>query len=137
MTGLFTECSQMFSEFKKITEKYILLFGSFFLLCNNTRQMSTVQILIKTLSPNATIPSKGSPGAAGYDLYAAQDCVIPSHGLFLVPTDLSIAIVDQNGWSHSAYYGRVAPRSGLACKYIDVGAGVIGNAINAIEHLLY
>lgn len=37
----------------------------------------------------------------------------------MVATDISIAVPD-------GYYGRVAPRSGLALKhFIDVGAGVI------------
>lgn len=44
---------------------------------------------------------------------------MPAHGKALIPTDISMAIP-------SGYYGRVAPRSGLAVKhFIDVGAGVI------------
>ena len=40
-------------------------------------------------------------------------------GRTVVPTDLSLAIPE-------GYYGRVAPRSGLAVKhFLDVGAGVV------------
>ncbi|CAB4059393.1 dut [Lepeophtheirus salmonis] len=73
------------------------------------------------LSPNATLPSRGSPLSAGYDLYSAVDLEIePQGGRALVATDISIAVPEGT-------YGRVAPRSGLALKKgIDVGAGVCG-----------
>ena len=34
------------------------------------------------LSVNATIPSRGSPGAAGYDLYSAEDVILKAFGKF-------------------------------------------------------
>ncbi len=81
--------------------------------------ISTPKLLVKKLVKNAILPKKGSKYAAGYDLYAAVDTIIPSKGKNLVSTGISIAIPEGN-------YGRVAPRSGLACKnFIDTGAGVI------------
>jgi dUTP pyrophosphatase len=57
--------------------------------------------------------------AAGYDLYAAYDEIVPAQGKSIVKTDLSIRVPDGT-------YGRIAPRSGLAAKhFIDVGAGVV------------
>lgn len=77
------------------------------------------ELRIKLLNSAAKIPVKGSPDAAGYDLYSAEDTLVPSHGKALVDTQISMAI--PNG-----HYGRVAPRSGLAVKHmIAVGAGVI------------
>ncbi len=74
---------------------------------------------IKKLSPEAKIPTKGSVQAAGYDLYAFENCSVPKQGKILVSTGISMAIPE-------GYYGRVAPRSGLAVKnFIDIGAGVI------------
>ncbi|KDQ64906.1 hypothetical protein JAAARDRAFT_112125, partial [Jaapia argillacea MUCL 33604] len=76
-------------------------------------------LLIKRLSEKAKLPTRGSPLAAGYDLYSAESKVIPAHGKALVDTQLSIAVP-------AGTYGRVAPRSGLASKFmIDTGAGVI------------
>lgn len=76
-------------------------------------------LLVKKLSADATLPTRGSPLAAGYDLYSAKDTVVPAKGRAIVPTDLSIAVP-------MGTYGRVAPRSGLAVKhFIDVGAGVV------------
>ncbi|KAI9492708.1 dUTPase-like protein [Zychaea mexicana] len=77
------------------------------------------RLLVKRLSENAKVPTRGSALAAGYDLYSAADTVIPAQGKVIVPTDLSIAVPE-------GCYGRVAPRSGLAAKhFLDTGAGVI------------
>ncbi|KAG1753743.1 dUTPase-like protein [Suillus paluster] len=79
----------------------------------------TSQLLIKRLSDKARIPTRGSSLAAGYDLYSAEKKVIPAHGKALIDTQLSLAVP-------VGTYGRVAPRSGLASKFmIDTGAGVI------------
>ena len=74
---------------------------------------------VKRMNVNARLPVRGTPGAAGYDLSAAQTAVIPAHDKCLVKTGLQIALP-------SGCYGRIAPRSGLAIKnFIDVGAGVV------------
>ncbi|XP_028647459.2 deoxyuridine 5'-triphosphate nucleotidohydrolase, mitochondrial [Erpetoichthys calabaricus] len=84
-----------------------------------THTEDKVVLRFAKLSQNATAPSRGSTKAAGYDLYSAYDYVIPAMGKTIVKTDIQIAVP-------SGYYGRVAPRSGLAAKhFIDVGAGVI------------
>lgn len=76
-------------------------------------------IKFKKLSEDATIPTRGSQFAAGYDLSSSGIFVIPPRGRCLVKTDIVLEI--PNG-----YYGRIAPRSGLALKHgLDVGAGVI------------
>lgn len=78
-----------------------------------------LQINVKKLSENATIPTQGTSFAAGYDLYAAEDAVIVCGTRKLIKTNISMEITP-------GYYGRIAPRSGLAYKNgIDVLAGVI------------
>ena len=73
----------------------------------------------KALNERAQAPMRGSKFAAGYDLYAAEDAVIPGKGQGTVGTGLAIACP-------AGTYGRIAPRSGLAAKHsIDTGAGVI------------
>ena len=65
------------------------------------------------------MPVRGSVLAAGYDIAASTDTVVPARGKALVKTDLAMAIPE-------GHYGRIAPRSGLAWKnFIDTGAGVI------------
>ena len=75
---------------------------------------------IKKLTNDAIMPTRGSDGAVGYDLYSTEDTVVPCQaGRALVGTGISVVLP-------SGVYGRVAPRSGLAVKHcINVGAGVI------------
>ena len=76
-------------------------------------------VTVKRVNKNAKLPVRGSMGAAGYDLAAAQAAVVPAHGKCLVKTGLAMALPP-------GCYGRVAPRSGLALReFIDIGAGVI------------
>ncbi|CAK7895586.1 deoxyuridine 5'-triphosphate nucleotidohydrolase [[Candida] anglica] len=77
----------------------------------------TLKIFLR--SDKATLPTRGSALAAGYDLYASEDAVIPGQGQGLVSTDVSVIVP-------FGTYGRVAPRSGLAVKHgISTGAGVV------------
>ena len=71
------------------------------------------------LNPNATLPSRGSSGAAGLDLSSVEAAILlPGHRK-LVSTGLAVRVPDGT-------YGRIAPRSGLALKCgIDVLAGVV------------
>ncbi|EIT73981.1 putative dUTPase [Aspergillus flavus] len=76
-------------------------------------------LLIKKLNEGGRAPTRGSAFAAGYDVYAAKETVIPARGKALVDTGIAIAVPEGT-------YGRIAPRSGLAAKhFIDTGAGVI------------
>lgn len=76
-------------------------------------------LYFKKMSDRATTPSRGSELAAGYDLYSAENVIIPKQGKALVKTDIAIALPE-------GCYGRVAPRSSLSWKHhIDVGAGVV------------
>lgn len=77
------------------------------------------QLKVYLRSDKATVPTKGSALAAGYDLYSSEEAVIPAQGQGMVATDLSVIVP-------VGTYGRVAPRSGLAVKHgISTGAGVI------------
>ena len=82
-------------------------------------KMHISKLLVRKLSPTAILPRKGSPLAAGYDICANEDMVVPARGKAKVSTGLS--------WMCPVNtYGRIAPRSGLAWKNsISVGAGVI------------
>ena len=75
---------------------------------------------VKKLCYDAIVPTRGSDGAVGYDLYSSEDAVVPCQaGRALVGTGITVVLPQ-------GVYGRVAPRSGLAVKHcINVGAGVI------------
>jgi dUTP pyrophosphatase len=73
----------------------------------------------KKLHSSAKLPTRGSPFAAGLDLYSSENIMIASHQRAVVHTGISVAVPH-------GYYGRVAPRSGLAVHNgLDVLAGVI------------
>ena len=79
--------------------------------------METLKFL--KLSPAAVLPTRGSAQAAGLDLYAAGNLQIASGQRAAVHTGVAVAVPE-------GFYGRIAPRSGLALKAgIDVLAGVV------------
>ena len=49
-----------------------------------TRIADAPPLLVKKLVPEARAPTRGSEFAAGYDLYAAKDTVVPAKGKVLV-----------------------------------------------------
>ena len=59
-----------------------------------------------------SMPMKATAGAAGYDLYAAQDesKTIPPHGRALISTGVILELP-------SGFEAQIRPRSGLALKY--------------------
>jgi deoxyuridine 5'-triphosphate nucleotidohydrolase len=76
-------------------------------------------LTFKRLDPRATLPSRGSSLSAGLDIYAIEDLTIRPGERALARTGLAVAIPE-------GYYGRLAPRSGLAThKGLDTLAGVI------------
>lgn len=77
------------------------------------------RLSFKKLDPRAILPTRGSALAAGLDLYVIEELTIPPGERLLARTGLAVAIPE-------GYYGRVAPRSGLASKHgLNVLAGVI------------
>jgi dUTP pyrophosphatase len=77
---------------------------------------------IKKLNSNAKIPTRANPNDAGADLYSIESVVIPPLSRTIVKTGIVLEIPE-------SYYGRIAPRSGLAAKSgIDVLAGVIDSS---------
>jgi dUTP pyrophosphatase len=71
------------------------------------------------LDSRASLPTRGSSSSAGLDIYSIEAISIGPKQRVLARTGLAVAIPE-------GFYGRVAPRSGLATKQgLDVLAGVI------------
>ena len=76
-------------------------------------------IRFKQLDPRAVLPKRGSVLAAGLDVFGIEDMSIGPNQRVMARTGIAVAIPP-------GFYGRVAPRSGLAAKNgLDVLAGVI------------
>jgi dUTP pyrophosphatase len=86
---------------------------------DNSANPELHRLSFKRLDPKATLPTRGSSEAAGLDMFSIEDVVVEPKQRSLVRTGLAVAIPE-------GYYGRIAPRSGLATqKGLDVLAGVI------------
>jgi dUTP pyrophosphatase len=73
----------------------------------------------KQLDQRAVLPKRGSLLAAGLDVCSIEDVEIGPKHRVMARTGLAVAIPP-------GFYGRIAPRSGLASKNgLDVLAGVI------------
>jgi dUTP pyrophosphatase len=72
---------------------------------------------VRVVNEDGIVPQKADDGCAGYDVYSRIATVIPSGQRQLIPIGISTEI-------SNTFYLRVAPRSGLSVKGIDVGAGV-------------
>jgi dUTP pyrophosphatase len=68
---------------------------------------------------HAKVPTKGSPHSAAHDLYSCEHTIIPPNSRKLVNTGIILQIDKEDS------YLRVAPRSGLSVRGIDIGAGVV------------
>jgi len=79
------------------------------------------KLKVKKLHADAKIPFKADSGCAGYDVFSTESVEIYSKTRKLVCTGLSTEFSNR-------YYIRVAPRSGLSVKGIDIGAGVIDSS---------
>ena len=88
---------------------------------------------IKLLSPHAQLPSYAHLTDAAMDLYSAEEHIIPPRSRTLISTGIAL---QWYGEDPSNYYLRIAPRSGLSVKGIDVGAGVIDFSYTGIIKVL-
>ena len=78
-----------------------------------------MKIKIKKINPDGKVPTRAKSSDAGYDLYSTVDMPITPTARQLVPPGIAIEIPE-------GYYGRIAPRSGLAVRAgIDILAGVV------------
>ena len=81
--------------------------------------ISSNPLQVKQVRSESILPSRVTPGSAGYDLYAAADILIPSRGQQRVPTGLAFT-------TPALTYGKIQDRSGNRSRLaLRVGAGVI------------
>lgn len=96
-----------FTGLKIICEKMVTI---------NTLFLETLRVLC--LSRHAKSPIRATLEAAGVDLYAAETVIIQPRSRNIVNTDISIKLPKNT-------YGKIASRSSLASRGIDVAGGVI------------
>lgn len=57
-----------------------------------------MKIRFKKTDEAAILPTKGTPDAAGLDLYATADTIIPAHGRGIIPVGLTLAYCEKGYW---------------------------------------
>ena len=72
----------------------------------------------KKLSKHATAPTRATAGSVGYDLYSAVGITLSVGCCVLAATDIALQCP-------KGVYPRVAPRSGMACRFTDVGTSMV------------
>ena len=88
--------------------------------CTEKLDLGSNQLLVKLLFPYVRKPTRGSESAAGYDLYASEETIIPPKSRKMVDTGIAIAMNTPENLN-----ARIAPRSGLSVEGLDIGASVI------------
>ena len=79
---------------------------------------------IVLLNSDSRYPTKSHVTDAGYDLFSTEDVFLQPLQRKVVKTGIKLSVP-------AGFYGRIAPRSGLAVKNgIDVLAGVIDSGYN-------
>ncbi len=78
-----------------------------------------MKIRVKKVFAEANLPTRANDSDAGYDLYSTESLPITPSSRQAICTGICVEIP-------KGYYGRIAPRSGLALKAgVDVLGGVI------------
>ncbi len=77
---------------------------------------------IKKVRPNAVLPTRGSDGAAGLDLYACIDApvTLAPRGLYQIPTGIAVALPGRET------VGLIFARSGLGIKHGVTPSNAVG-----------
>ena len=92
--------------------------------------MEAIELPCMKLLLTACMPTLAAPKSVGLDLYSPTSVLIPAHDKVLI--DMGIAFQIPMG-----YYGRLAPRLGLAIHHhIHVGAGVVDPDYTSSVHVL-
>lgn len=77
-----------------------------------------MKFLVKKLDPKAKLPVYATSGSIGADVFTLNDVTVRAFESNIIGTGIAVCIP-------SGYYLRIAPKSGLSVKGIDVLAGVV------------
>lgn len=84
---------------------------------------SEITLYCRPIHPDAQAVTRGTPYAAGMDIYSPVDCVIEPGKQVLLGSGLQIGWAGENA---EQYYVQIAPRSGMCAKMsLTPMAGVI------------
>lgn len=77
-----------------------------------------LDLRVRRVDPRAKLPTYGTDGAAGLDLYAVEDVTLLPHNVYKVRTGIALEIPP-------GYEGQVRGRSGLTSRGVFVELGTV------------
>jgi len=81
--------------------------------------MTQEYLKVKRLTATAKLPEKAYFNDAGWDLFSDENDIVLGPGEpIIISTGIAVAVPEN-------YYGRIAEKSGLASKGLQVGGGVV------------
>ena len=93
--------------------------------------MEAIELPYMKVLPAACILTCAMPKSIGLDLYSPTSVLVPAHDKVFINMGITFQIP-------MGYYGRIAPRSGLALHHhIHVGAGVVDPDYTGPVQLLF
>lgn len=93
--------------------------------------MNYPELKFQLLSENAKVPTRGTFGSSGLDVYSPIDCIVPAWGDYLIPLDIRFDI--PFGWDLSVYN-----KSGVSTKKkLHKGAELIDSDYKGNCHIHY
>jgi dUTP pyrophosphatase len=81
-------------------------------------KVTTMELKVKRIHPDAKLPVYGHPGDAGMDLFSVADRELAPGDVYAVPTGIQVAIP-------SGFVGLVWDKSGISLKGVHRLAGVV------------
>ena len=93
------------------------------MMCEHSESYSDIDqaarvVTFRLFGTNGRLSSRTTVSSAGYDLYSSECVTVGSFKAVVIGTNVTVSMPKD-------CYGRIAPRSSLAVKLIDVGGGVI------------
>ena len=92
-------------------------------MCNHVTEsklssLPTETVLFRPLTDNTLIPSKGTSGSAGYDVFCPTPTPLPPDSITKIPLNFSLAF-------HPSMHAQLKDRSSMALQGISVKGGTI------------
>ena len=110
-----------FGELLSTITFFLDYFSTRRLKCHRNRVVMANIVKVKLLSNNARLPTKGTVGSIGWDLFSSKTQTILPWSRDMVPTDLAFEFP-------VGTYGQLMSRSGLCVRHaIDVCGGILDN----------
>ena len=104
-------------EIRGMVERHDTLLSELSNIVAELEHPGTPILKVKRLHPDAVLPTRGTEGSAGFDLYALEDVEIQPDGIGEIHTGIAMEMPKGN------YYGLLLTRSSMGKRMVRLSAG--------------